>query len=261
MKRTLAGVAGLIGLVVDVSFGQPVAERPAFEVASIKAHPVGTPFPSDGGNGFKLSPNGVAWRYARLLFCLSWAYDIPGRVDGPEWIKDRYDIAGKAAGATSEAQLRLMVQTLLEDRFKLKVHRETRELPITVLTAAKNGPKNLEAIDPGGQLKYEPANGKLVFQGSLSNFANVLSNSPPYGVREKVMDQTGISGVFSFALKLGDFDVNDPAFGGKYDEMQSAAFAFLSSALERQYGLKLEHRKVPLECLVADGGNRTPTGN
>jgi hypothetical protein len=71
MKLRLAGVAGLIGLVIDVSFGQPVAERPAFEVASIKAYPVGAPFPSDGSNGFKLSPNGVAWRYARLWFCLS----------------------------------------------------------------------------------------------------------------------------------------------------------------------------------------------
>jgi hypothetical protein len=88
MKPTLARAAVLIGLAIGVSFGQSVAERPAFEVASIKAYPVGAPFPSGGGNGFKLSPNGVAWRYARLLFCLSWAYDIPGRVDGPEWIKD-----------------------------------------------------------------------------------------------------------------------------------------------------------------------------
>jgi uncharacterized protein (TIGR03435 family) len=76
-----------------------------------------------------------------------------------------------------------------------------------------------------------------------------------------VVDQTGIAGLFGLTLNVGDFDVNDPVFGGKYAEMQSAAFANLSSALERNYGLRLEHRKVPLASLVVESGNKIPTEN
>lgn len=251
-------VASLV--LLTLASAQPQAERPAFEVASIKMYPPGAPFPS-GTNGIRISPDGVAWRYARLQNCISWAYDIPGRILGPEWIHDRYDIAAKASAPVSKAQLRLMVQTLLEDRFKLKVHREMQELPVVALIVAKNGPKNLQPIKAAESFHYEPANGTLVFQGSLENFAAILGNSPPYGIREQVVDQTGISGWFDLTLDVKDFDVNDPSFGGKYDEMHSAAFAFLSAALEKKYGLKLEHRKVSMESLVVDSGNKTPTEN
>jgi uncharacterized protein (TIGR03435 family) len=234
--------------------------QPAFEVASIKTYPAGAPFPP-GSNGIRISPDGVAWRFARLQNCISWAYDIPGRVIGPEWITDRYDIVAKASGPVSKDQLKRMAQTLLEDRFKLKVHREMQELPVVALIVAKNGSKNLQQITPADSFKYEPANGNLVFQGSMKDFAAILGNSPPYGVREQIVDQTGISGWFDLTLDVKNFDVNDPSFGGKYDEMQSAAFAFLSAALERKYGLKLEHRKVSLESLVVDSGNKTPTEN
>ena len=254
-----AAVASLLTLCA--AFGQPSGNRPAFEVASIKAYPPAAPFPKDGSIGIKLSPDGVAWRYARLLHCIGWAYDIPGRIVGPEWIQDRYDITAKASGPVSKDQLKLMVQTLLEDRFKLKVHREMQQLPVAVLTVAKNGPRNLHPLVPADALRYAPSDGKLIFEGSMSNFAAILGNSPPYGIREQVVDQTGIAGWFDLALDVKDFDVNDPAFGGKYDEMQSAAFAFLSAALEKKYGLRLEHRKVSMESIVVDSGNKTPTEN
>jgi len=243
MIRQVIG-ASVIAATVRLAFAQS-AERPAFEAASIKMYPAGEPSPAGGNNGIRVSPDGVAWRWARLEFCIGWAYDIPGRIVGPEWIHDRYDIVAKASGPTSQAQLRLMVQTLLEDRFKLKVHRELRELPVVVLIVAKGGPKNLRRAEAGDPPKYETTGSKLVFQGSMSSFAAVLGNSPPNGVREQVVDQTGITGLFNLALNVGDFDVNDPVFGGKYEEMHSAAFSSLSAALEKQLGLRLEHRKPP----------------
>lgn len=246
-------------ILLTAALGQ-TAQRPSFEVASIKPYPDGAPFP-EGTIGIKVSPDGVSWRFARLEFCLSWAYDIPGRVFGPGWIHARYDIAAKASGPVSKDQLKLMVQTLLEDRFKLKVHRETRELPVVALIVSKNGPKNLQSVEAEDKPKYEPANGQLVFRGTMADFAKILGNSPPYGVREDVLDRTGIAGTLSISLDVNGFDVNDPSFGGKYEEMQSAAFAFLSAALEKRYGLKLEHGKAPLECLIVDGGNSVPTGN
>jgi uncharacterized protein (TIGR03435 family) len=238
-----------------------IAFSQSFEVASIHMYADGAPFPTGGVTGITVSPDGVAWRYARLSFCIGWAYDIPGRISGPDWIHDRYDIVAKASGPVSKEQLRMMVQTLLEERFKLKVHRETVEVEVVALVVAKNGPKNLQKSTDGDPMKCEPADGKLSFQGSLANFANILGNSPPYGVREQVVDQTGIGGLFNITLNVGDFDVNDPAFGGKYAEMQSAAFAYLSSALEKKYGLRLEHRKVPMASLVVESGNMVPTEN
>jgi uncharacterized protein (TIGR03435 family) len=261
MNRAVIVARAMAAITVSSVFAQSVAERPAFEVASIKAYTAGAPFPVGGSNGIKVSPDGVAWRYTRLLFCLAWAYDTPGRVFGPDWIKDRYDIIAKASGPVPEAQLKLMAQALMEDRFKLKVHRELRDLPVVVLIVAKGGPKNLQRADAGDPPKYETAGSKLVFQGSMSGFAAVLGNSPPYGVREQVVDQTGITGPFNLSLNVGDFDVNDPVFDGKYEEMQNAAFSSLSAALEKQLGLRLEHRKIPLESLVVDSGNRVPTGN
>jgi len=76
-----------------------------------------------------------------------------------------------------------------------------------------------------------------------------------------VVDQTGYEGVFDLTLDVKDFDLKDPAFGGNYEEMLSAFFAFFSTGLDNQYGLKLEHRKVPLESLVIDSGNKIPTAN
>jgi uncharacterized protein (TIGR03435 family) len=245
----------MAGAMVSVAFSQ------SFEVASIHMYAEGAPFPAGGTIGITVSPDGVAWRYARLSFCVGWAYDIPGRISGPDWIHDRYDIVAKASGLVSKAQLRLMVQTLLEERFKLKVRRETVELPVAALIVAKNGAKNLQPSAEGDPMKHEPADGKLSFQGSLENFATILGNSPPYGVREQVVDQTGIGGLFNITLNVGDFDVNDPAFGGKYAEMEGAAFAYISSALEKKYGLRLEHRKVPMASLVVESGNKVPTEN
>jgi uncharacterized protein (TIGR03435 family) len=254
--------AGLtVVITIGSGFGQSAAARPAFVVASIKSYAAGAPFPAGGGNGSKVSPDGVAWRYTRLLFCIAWAYDTPGRVVGPEWIKDRYDITAKASGPVPEAQLKLMTQSLLTDRFKLKVHREKRELPVVVMSVAKGGPRNLQRAESGDPPIYETVGGKLVFRGTMSGLAAILGNSPPFGVREQVVDRTGITGPFNLTLNVGDFDVDDPVFGGRFEEMQSAAFSFLTAALEKQLGLRLEHRKVSLESIVVDSGNKVPTEN
>jgi hypothetical protein len=144
--------------------GIAFSQSPAFEVASIHMYADGAPFPTGGATGITVSPDGVAWRYARLSFCIGWAYDIPGRISGPNWIHDRYDIVAKASGPVSKEKLRLMVRTLLEERFKLKVHRETVDVAVVALIVAKNGPKNLQKSTDGDPPKYEVANGTLSFQ-------------------------------------------------------------------------------------------------
>jgi uncharacterized protein (TIGR03435 family) len=91
--------------------------------------------------------------------------------------------------------------------------------------------------------------------------ANVLGS--PYGnaPMERVIDQTGLSGKFDLTVSLRGFDPKDPTFEGKYSEMRSSLLLYLSSTLEKQYGLKLERRKIPLESLIVDEANRVPSEN
>ncbi len=79
-----------------------------------------------------------------LKFLVEWAYGIQPfqHSGGPSWMgTDRYDVVAKAAGKATDAQMKLMLQTLLADRFQLKFHRETKELPVFVISLGKNPPK------------------------------------------------------------------------------------------------------------------------
>jgi uncharacterized protein (TIGR03435 family) len=135
------------------------------------------------------------------------AYDIPpaqlypyeGKVvTGPAWIKsEMYDIEAKADPPTSEARLKLMLQTLLAERFKLKLHRENREMPVYALVPGKNGVKfpkapvdrdcqdqrrsdhrfELGATDLSGQCHgFVPDKGALTGRSvDMSDFAEMLA--------------------------------------------------------------------------------------
>jgi uncharacterized protein (TIGR03435 family) len=255
--------ASLIVLTVASAFGQPSGGRPAFEVAVIKRYPEGAQAPQGGGNGVRVSPDGVTSRYTKLWAWLEWAYDVPGRVLGPDWIfSERYDITAKASGPVPESRLKLMAQALVEDRFQLRFHRITSELPLAVLVLGKNGPRNLQALESGGLPSVQRSDGELIFRNlTMERFAEALSGRPPYGVNEKVVDRTGLKGAYTSTLSVKEFDADDPQFEGKFEELQRAAFDFISKALERRYGLRLEHRKVAIESLVVDSGNKTPADN
>lgn len=261
--RALAS-ASLVAFTLGAAFGQPTTEQPGFEVASIKMYPAGSRRPEGGEIGIKLSAGGVNIRYIRLDNCLAWAYDIRGRISGPDWIhSERYDIVAKAAAPVPQARLKLMFQTLLADRFKLTLHRETKEFAVVALVVAKNGPKNLHSVEAGGPPGMQQVDGKLVLKSvSMSRFAEALKNRPPYGLNgETVVDQTGLPGVYDITLNVKGFNADDPAFISNFEELRSALFDFFSNALGKQYGLKLEHRKLPLESLVIDQASRVPTEN
>jgi len=98
-------------------------------MASIKMYPAGSRRPG-GGNTVQSTPGGVTIPYIKLVSCLTWAYNYGVKewlISGPDWIySERYDIDAKATGPVPQAQLKLMVQTLLADRFKLTLHHETK---------------------------------------------------------------------------------------------------------------------------------------
>jgi uncharacterized protein (TIGR03435 family) len=136
-----------------------------------------------------------------------------------------------------------MAQRLLEERFQLKVHRETRELPIYALVVGKNGPK----------FKPSAAAGEAgVSQGAVQGKYRVTAHKMPMFVLASmlenqmdriVLDKTGLEGNFDFQLEWAQ-DLNANAA----DVSASSVFP----AVQEQLGLKLESAKGPVEVIVID---------
>jgi len=146
-KFALLSVAAAFAVLPLLS--QTTAPKPSFEVVSIKPSPPGNFIRGGGPRGDRFTLSG-----ASLRMLLQFAYQdsnvgfLGGQlqvIGGPNWMdSDRYDIQAKAdcsGGTIPREQVQLMVQSLLEDRFQLKAHTETRELPIYSLVVAKDGPK------------------------------------------------------------------------------------------------------------------------
>ncbi len=264
IRRFIVAAPILMGLL-SASLGrtQVAAATDAskvFDAASVRIHKAVATDDPRPGPWLQTSPGGVTIRNAKLLWCLGWAYDKKDwLISGPDWISsDRYDILAKAEGPAPVAQLKRMLQTLLTERFKLALHHETKELPVAVLVLGKNALKNLQPITASGPPDGpRPIGGKqfhsLVYRNvSMPDFAERLGGPPPLGVGERVVDGTGLAGVFDITLQV---DLENASGGA--DQLPDV----LRSALEKQFGLKLERRKMPLDTLVIDQGNRVPAEN
>jgi uncharacterized protein (TIGR03435 family) len=184
-----------------------------------------------------------------------WAFDMrPLQVTGlPGWansIDAVYDIEAKAAGPVSEDQCKIMVQSLLSDRFKLAVHRSTTEMPAYALTVAKNGPKMHQVkpddeTKPGGRVRImgNPVlglPGQEPFKGwSMAQVVDFLTGQPSLDGRP-VIDRTGLSGIYEIDL---DYAFRPGFAGGKPE---------IYDAVQEQLGLKLNSIKAPFDLLVVD---------
>jgi uncharacterized protein (TIGR03435 family) len=214
-----------------------------------------------GAQGLSVSPDGIRATHVTLRGCIQRAYGLV-QVDGPAWItQESYDIQAKTGVPVSGEQLDLMFQTLLEERFQLKLHRETRNTATGVLVKGKGGPKNLSPVQ-GGELFQVNRTGGIVElkNASMANLVDILRSPLGNMPMEPVVDQTGLVGRYDLTIDLRGFDPRDPSLGG-YEEMRSTLSAYVSQALETAYGLRLERRMLPQERLVVDGGNRTPLSN
>jgi uncharacterized protein (TIGR03435 family) len=198
---------------------------------------------------------------------------------GPGWIKsERYDIEAKVEGNPSRRQIEgPMLQTLLKERFQLKLHRETKELPVFGLVAAKGGLRlkstKLEGNCAASYEREKCANiGKGPFTLDVTairmeDFIAVLSSI----LGRVVIDRTGFQGMFDAHLV---FTPDDTAFaglpgsdaasggsrGGRGVGAVTADRPSISTALQEQLGLRLESTKGPVEVVVVDSVDR-PNAN
>lgn len=227
--------------------GQSVTP-PAFEVTSIKRNPAGV----GPGGLMRESPAGINYIQAQLRDLMCRAYGLqPAQIEGgPGWINsETYDISATVTPPDPQyARRRLMLQTLLEERFKLAIHREQKELPVYALVVGANGPKLREAEGPNSpDTTYDKAGTHL--RGKMS--AQVLAGYLAAHMGQRVLNETGLKGTFDIAL---DFTLDDRPQTG--DESAPSVF----TAVKEQLGLKLEARKAPVETVVIDHVEK-PTEN
>ena len=167
------------------------------------------------------------------------AYGLRITLRGPDALStDRYDVIAKVSPDASKEQRMLMLQALLAERFKLVVHRETKELPIYALVAGKNGPKVRAVEDDGSAAESGSGGGHQIKAHHIS--MKLLAATLQGYIGDTVVDETGLAGLFDLDL---DFNV---------DESMSSEGPTVFEAVQRQLGLKLEARKGPVEVVVID---------
>ena len=212
---------------------------PAFEVATVR--PTAGPIPGVPGifGQQRSSADTLTIRHTQLVEIIRRAFGVVDQelAGVPDSLKDqRFDIIGKAAAPTPDAQLWLMVRPLLEERFKLKYHRERREVSGLALVVAKKGTKLIRS--EGGSNEISLAGGILTGHNvTLTRLAQLLSSV----MRKPVSDMTGLEGSY-------DFTVDPKSYAGPGQDLQGMVI----SAIQEELGLKLESKKIELQVMVVD---------
>lgn len=199
---------------------------------------------------------------------------------GPEWVAtDKFDVVATTKGPTQGAEMRLMIQRMLAERFKLKAHWEKRELPVYVLSMARAdgslgpglrrtsdeecqkakaaGPPPMPQAQPGGPppqlglpncgaISFGP--GQLIARGApMEWLAQTLVNVPVItGIDRPVLDRTNLHGNYGFELKFAPAQAVNPDPDRPH----------LVTALNEQLGLKLDATQAPVDVLVIDSVER-----
>lgn len=304
---TLAAVTALAGVAALGQTTAPKTQSLMFEVASVRPSPPPEPNgrvffgPPRGGPG-TADPGQITWTNAALVNIVMTAYDVPNfQVIAPQWLStERYDIVAKVPAGATKQQVSVMWQNLLQERFGMVVHHESKEFPVQTLTVSKGGLKlkettlaaDAEPFTPGGPPKVDknglpelngsgavvmislnPANSaapaaRMVAKGlSLPEIAAKLAGP----LRGPVIDKTGVSGKYDFVLEftpdLTGIPLPPPPPGAPGPAPSSAAPAAsdpvgsIPAAVEKQLGLKLTGSKEKLDVIVVDSANKVPTEN
>jgi uncharacterized protein (TIGR03435 family) len=224
--------------------------RPEFEVASIKPGP-----PSDTALRVSMISEHGRINYTNVTVrgLIRKAYGLkiyPPSTGGSDPLStDRYNVIARASGDASEERTMQMLQALLEERFKLVLHREMKELRVWALMVGKNGPKFREVKDDGSAAEISSGDGHRIKARhvSMKQLADALQGY----VGDPVVDATGLTGLFDFTL---DFTLDESTSPDR--EWGQTLF----EAVQRQLGLKLEARKGPVQVVVIDHVEK-PSGN
>ena len=286
-KNALPGVAGLAAVNLFVALGllpgvcvhaqlihPPEGKPPSFEVATIRPSHSSSTFVN-----YHISTGRFRAENATLTALIQFAYGIKSDdqlPSEPKWIvSQRFDVDAKVEDLEAQRidsdlpdqnleRYRLMMQSLLADRFKLKISSRTKDVSVYALAVDKNGPKLTPAKESADEKKRTPtltggSRGELRAGAvSMAIFADWLSGRQETGSRV-VKDETGLNGIYDFTLNWTPDDLHTGQFSeagasqgpGSSLPSVSAAPSFLT-ALQEQLGLKLQSRRARVEVLIID---------
>jgi uncharacterized protein (TIGR03435 family) len=233
----------LLAILSALALAQSRQSKPAFDVASVKVAASNVSAPSSR------DLRQVRYTGVRLKSVLQDAYNVKRyQISGPDWLETQhYDIVARLPEDASQEQIPAMLQTLLAERFHMKVHTELRQDRIYALIVAKSGPHLNPAA--GRPVGMEFHDGRIEFtSATLDAFASVLSGYLDY----PVLDMTGIQGRFDIILAPE---------GGPPNTIPDTNFSSAIVSAVGELGLKLETRIAPVEHVVVDSGDKIPTEN
>lgn len=264
MVRGIAFI--LMGVVAAAQTGAP---GPAFEVASVKPHMVPRglyyiprPVPSRIIiSGTRITTGGALFHLVAAAYGLQF-YQVASAADWSEkWASaEAYDIEARAPGDTAPTreQLRAMLQTLLADRFQLKIHREPREMPVYNLLAGSSTPK-LEpntSNDPPKREGEGASGAQMRIRYTNFPIAEFIADIMPYFDRP-LLDKTGLTGGFDFTL---EFNPQPPgmtaATAAELGVAEPDPGLPIAASIRGQLGLRVVSARGPVEMLVIDHAER-----
>jgi len=266
MNRHIALFIVAIGAASIVALhAQQRSERPRFEVASIKPNVRNDGLVSVGASGSRYTATGVA-----LALLIRNAYRVQEFqiIGAPSWVEsDRFDIAATMPAESSPAptgpgelsRQAVMMQALLEERFHLAVHKETREMPVYALVMARGD----RAFGPSLRRSTEATNSSTVAPGTIRlrgqtmpQFATALSwlTNTGSSLGRLIVDRTGLEGDYDLDLhftpdRIPNFGPGGPPQGLPPIDSEGAS---IYAAMREQLGLKLDAQRAPVEVLVID---------
>lgn len=278
MPRMKPSVVCAIVASFGFALALPAADKPAFEVASIKAtdpNPQNTVF-------IGMTADGAMVKYTNMTLrdCIRGAFRARDfQIVGPDWMtKARFEIDAKLPPDASMEQIPEMLQSLLEERFRLEVRRDRKDQDVYALLVGKGGaklkPPDVKAVDgaptalgPDGQpramMQYAFLPGGMSITAPSATLATFVGLMSRFTARP-VVDMTGIEGQYQLEVKFfPDGNIDLPhilAVGPDGKGVEPDPLPSLFDAVQK-YGLRLEKRKEPIEMLTVVHLEKTPTDN
>jgi uncharacterized protein (TIGR03435 family) len=284
MRRSMCALA-LVALTTAVA-----AQGPSFEVASIRPSPEGAPAP--GAAGVHITKEQAHFAYLSLRDYLSIAYSVPiQRISAPEWINSaRFDVGATLPGGATPEQFPKMIENLLRDRFKLHAHMESKESPVFTLEVASSGLKLVRVPDDApsdAPFTVTSSGGVDGITADLGQGASLVFNNKQFEVRKvtmrilvetlsrfmdrPILDLTKLDGRYNIAFAVAQEDYMPMLMRSAVNAgitlppqamalLDAPSIGSVESGL-KSLGLVLEARRAPLDLLVVDSIEKTPTDN
>jgi uncharacterized protein (TIGR03435 family) len=228
-----------------VSLLVSAASAQTFAVASIRPSAAQVQFEHDGKT--EVTAATVTMRDVTVATCIKWAYGVQdSQISGPDWIQsEHFDIIAKADAPVATEQLKLMMEALLAERFRLAFHRQGKELRSYVMTVAKSGHKLREWDGAGKPSRENSAIGTVVKGMTIGEFADFMAGP----LQAPVVDMTGLSGRYEFALDFRPYlPQGETVMKMSFDNTTG----IIITAMQEELGLRMESRKEPVEVMVID---------